>query len=60
MSFVLAPLLVDAEIDNFEAFFITLIKLNSSSESCIQAKFPWDCVNKNSFFPDFAITDEGL
>ena len=58
-SFVDVPLFDFPEIDNFDAFFIVLIKLNSSSPSINHAKFP--CEKKaNSFLPDFALTDCGL
>ena len=57
MSFVSVPVLVLAVTESLEAFFIVLIKLNSSSPSINQAKFPCE-KNKNSFFHDFAITED--
>ena len=48
MSFVSVPVLVLAVTESLEAFFIVLIKLNSSSPSINQAKFPCE-KNKNSF-----------
>ena len=58
ISLVLTPFVVVAEIDSFVAFFIILIKLNSSS--CIQANLPFVRLNANSFLPDFAITEAAL
>ena len=57
MSLVSVPVLVLAVTDNLEALFIVFIRLNSSSPSINQAKFPCE-KNKNSFFPDFAITED--
>ena len=58
-SLVLFPFESEAETDSLVAFFINLIKLNSSSPSANQANLPCEKKEK-SFLPDLATTEDCL